>query len=105
MHLPLSGPKLVPSQASPWSITPFGHLGLSMQPDVSSWQFVHFKMPPMNEGISVQFFICPNVVPSQSSPIFMIRSPQVPCTPWQLEVSSWQLLVQFKFPPENVEGL
>ena len=105
MHLPVNGPKLTPSQDSPVSIAKLPHLGFSVHEEVSSWQFVHFRVPPEKDKLYfAHVSIEPNFVPSHASPMFMIPSPQMPCTPWHFEVSSLQLL-QVIFPSENVEGL
>ena len=102
MHLFPGNPKIVPSHASPGSTSPLPHFGFGMQDDVSSLQFVHFKAPPVNELMSVQSFITPNMLPSHVSPMSILLSPQVPCVPWHFVASSLQLLSQLKLPPENV---
>ena len=99
MHLPLNGPRFVVSQLSPRSIAVFPHLGLSVQLEVSSWQFVHFKLPPEKDKLYfAHVFMMPNFVPSQDSPGSISLLPHVG-SDMQPDVSSRQLLVQFKVPP------
>ena len=106
MHLPLNGPRFVVSQLSPWSIAVLPHFGFSVHEEVSSWQFVHFNVPPLKEELkSVHVFIWPNTFPSQLSPMFSMLLPHAPTIPWQFDVLILQSPLHAIFPPVNVEGL
>ena len=104
MQFPVNGPILFVSQLSPKSITLFPHFAFSVQEEVSSWQLMHFKVPPLKVLKFVHELIAPNKVPSQASPMFRILFPHAPCTPWHFEVSSLHKL-QEMFPSVNVDGL